>query len=205
MIVILSAKQWFKNSKKLIEEKDYLILDCTDGDETKMTHYSNTMAMNDFCIPSRLVSAMDAEIGNDFIDTSSAETLEKEFFRGSKFATSVLATMFAYLDTDTDINIFIIMRNRAYKFYRKRFMSEFCRVFPEAFPLIMIYSDDNKGKMKKSLRRDLSDSEREFLKKELEKKEKNMEDTIKPKVKKKKKKSKKNKGWGFSKKDFDLR
>lgn len=205
MIFVMGAKQWFKDSKKLIEEKDYLILDCTDGQESKMIHYSNTMGMDDFCIPSKLLHAMSSEIGDEYIDISSAEELEKEFFRSSKFATSVLATISAYLDTEREINIFIILRNRAYRYYRKRFVSEFCRVFPEAESLVVIYTDD-KNKMKKSLRKELSENEKEFLKKELLKKEKEMETNMKSKEKKKKKKkSKGSKGWGFSKKDFKLK
>ena len=199
MILLISAKDWLNDHKKLIEVKDYLILDCTDGQESKMHTYSNVVTMDNFCIPSKLLSAISKEIDDDYIDIDNAEELEKTFFRGNEFSTSVLATMSTFLRAQSDINIFIIVRNKAFKYYRKRFITEFCRVFPDADPLIKIYKHENKSKIVKILEKPISTSDRDILVKELEKKEKQMENS-KSSSKKKKKKSKKkdNKGWGFA-------
>lgn len=200
MLLLIAAKDWFKDHKKLIEVKDYLILDCTDGQETKMNTYSNTVSMDHFCIPSKLLSAMSKDIDDDYIDINNVEELEKGFFRGNEFSTSVLATMSTFLRAQTDINVFIIVRNKAFKYYRKRFITEFCRIFPDASPLIKIYKHENKSKIVKMLEKPLSTADRNVLIKELEKKEKQMENNMKPVIKKKKKKANKKdtKGWGFT-------
>lgn len=200
MLLLIAAKDWFNDHKKLIEVKDYLILDCTDGQETKMNTYSNTVSMDHFCIPSKLLSAMSKEIDDEYIDIDNVEELEKGFFRGNEFTTSVLATMSTFLRSQNDINVFIIVRNKAFRYYRKRFVTEFCRVFPDAGPLLKIYKHEKKSKIVKMLETPLSSADRNIMIEELEKKEKQMEETMKSTIKKKKKKSKKKdtKGWGFA-------
>lgn len=201
MIIVIAAKDWLKNKKKLVDPKDYIILDCTDGQETSMRNFSETVTVDDFCIPSKLLSVMNKDIGEEYVDLDNVETLEKNFFRGNKFASTVLATVSAFITAESDINIFIVIRNKAFKFYRKRFITEFCRVFPDISPYVHIYEDKHKDKIKKILVKDLEAAEKNSLIKELKKKEKEMEETAKPKLKKdkKKKKKKNNKGWGFSK------
>lgn len=210
MIFILSGKSWLKDCKKLVGYRDYLILDATDGDETKMSQFSQVVAMDNFCVPAKLLSEMARKIGDEIIDLDRVEVIEKEFFRSTKFATCVLATMRAYLCADSEmtkeINVFIIVRNKAFKYYRKRFASEFCRVFPDAAPLLFIYDEDKKEKMKKALQKELTVSDRHILEKDLRKKEIELEKRSKPEIKKKKKnkKKRKNKGWGFlDGKDYD--
>lgn len=201
MILLISAKDWFSDSKKLIEPKNYLILDATDGRETKINQFSNTLTMDNFCIPPKLLSAISKELDDDFVDIENAEELEKNFFRGDGFSTSVLATMSTLLNAESDINIFIVIRNKAFNYYRKRFKTEFCRVFPDAEPLFSIYKHEKKGKFLKELEKSLPESDREILIEELKKCEKRMEEKVKPALKKKKKKSKSKKsdkkGWGF--------
>lgn len=205
----MSAKQFLKYKEKVVVEKDYLILDCTDGQESRMNKFTSTVSMDNFIIPTKLTSVMDQTISDEYIDLDSVEELEKNFFRGKKFSTSVLATMSTFLRTedDKDINIFIVIRNKAFKYYRKKFVSEFCRAFPEAASLIYIYDSKDRDKMKKALKKNITNGERQFLKKELEKIEKRMEEEAKLELKKKKKSKKskkKSKGWGFSKGYDDL-
>lgn len=197
MIFLLSAKTWIKDCKKLVEDRNYLLVDAVDStEEADMTKFSNCIAIEYFCIPPKLLSTMAQKIDDDYIDIDRVEILEKNFFRGKQFATGVLATMRTYLDSDGEINIFIVMRNRGYKYYRNRFKSEFCRVFPDAAPLVFLY-DGDKEKAKKGFKRELSNSEKEFLKKELSKKEKELEKMHKSKKKNKKKDKKRKKGWGM--------
>ena len=202
MILLISAKDWINDSKKLVQPKDYIVLDCTDCQETGITKFSNQITMDNFCIPSKLLSAMNKDLDEDMIDIDSAETLEKEFFRGEKFRTSVLATVSTYLRPENDINVFIVVRNKAYTFYRKRFVTEFCRIFPEIQPYIKIYNREKKGKILKQIEKDLPLSDRDILLNELVKEEKKMQEDMKPLTKKKKKGKKKDKkdkkGWGFT-------
>lgn len=206
MLILMSAKDWMADSKKLIEPKDYIVLDCTDGQETAMTKFSNQMTMDNFCVPSKLISIMNKDLDDEVIDLDAAEKLEKQFFRGGEFRTSVLATISTYLRAETDITIFIVIRNKAFTFYRKRFVTEFCRIFPEIEPYIKIYNSEKKKKMLKMITEDMPNSDREYLLKELVKAEKKMEEDMRPIMKKKKKnKGKKDKkGWGFAGKFKDL-
>lgn len=203
MLFLLSAKDWIKDHKKLIEPKDYILLDATDSQETGMTKFSNAVTMDNFCVPSKLLAAMSQDLDDEFMDIRNVEELEKNFFRGGEFKTSVLATLSTYLRADTDINVFIVVRNKSFKYYRKRFISEFCRIFPDIDPLLKIYKHDDRPKFVKLAEEILPNSDRNVLIKELVKAEKKMEEEMRHTKKKKKKGKKKDtKGWGLLGKEF---
>lgn len=196
MLFVISAKQFLKYSKKLVMEKDYVILDCTDEEiSSDLTKLTGVVTVDDFAVPSKLLRVISTD-SEDILDIDSIEELEKEFFRGIKFKNAVLATMSTFITSSSDINIFIVIRNKAYKYYRKRIESEFCRVFSEAASLIHIFEGDVK-KMKSLLKKDITEKEREILLKELKKKEKEAEEWATKKKKKAKKKKKKSDGWGY--------
>lgn len=195
MIFILSAKDFIKNSKKLVEYKDYLIIDATDDDEPKLKQYQHAVTIDDFAVPSRLIRAISEDI-DDFIDIDSTEELQKKFFRGEKFLKSVLATMSTFADSNGAINIFIVVRNKAYKYYRKRFYSEFCKLIPDAFSFAYLM-DKKVMKDKSLLTKDISEKELVSLKKKIKEKEKELTELSERNKKKSKKKKHKKDGWGF--------
>lgn len=195
MIFILSLKIWDKYKKKLVEPKDYIILDATDNEDSKMLQYTNVVSMDNFCLPMKLIRTIREEDFNDAIDIDKIEELEDNFFKSENFKTSVLATMSIFLERD--VNVFIVMKNAAFKFYRKKFKAEFCKIIPDADPVVFILEKGEIDKHKKTLHLSLSEDETEILKKQVRKKEKEMEGIHKEKYKKSKKKKKSNDGWGF--------
>lgn len=195
MIFILSLKMWDKYKKKLVEPKDYIILDATDNEDSKMTQYTNVVTMDNFCLPMKLIRLIQEEDYDGIIDLDKIEELEENFFKSGNFETSVLATMNIFLERD--INVFIVMKNAAFKYYRKKFKAEFCKIIPDADPLTFILEKGDLDKHKKALKSSISNDEAETLKKQIRKKEKEMEGFHKEKRKKTKKKKKKNDGWGF--------
>ena len=196
MIFLLSLKMWDKFKKKLVEPKDYIILDATDNEDSKMTQFTNVVSMDNFCLPMKLIRVIQEEDYDGIIDVDKIEELEDNFFRSGNFETSVLATMSIFLERD--INVFIVMKNAAFKYYRKKFKAEFCKIIPDADPLIFIIDKKDFDKNKKALRASITRDEAEILKKQVRKKEKEMEGAHKEKRKKTKKKKKNNDGWGFS-------
>jgi hypothetical protein len=192
MIFLLSNKQWEKHKKKLVEPKNYLILDATDDSDAKMASFTNMVTMDNFAVPLKLLRWAGDDDFDDEIDLDRIEDLETSFFKSDKFAVSVIATMSAFLESD--INVFIVVRNKAYKFYRNKFKSEFCKVFPDAANCLVIMKNDIK-KHKKDLNYSFSSEEVNIMKKALRKKEKQMQE-ITTKAKKKSKKKIKD-GWGW--------
>lgn len=193
MIFLMSVKQWNKNKKKLVEPKDYLILDATDDSDARMTSFSNVVDMVNFAVPLKLLRLADCEEFEDEIDIDRIEELEETFFRGNRFAMSVIATMSVFLEKDN--NVFIVVRNKAFKYYKNKFRSEFVKVFPDAENCFVILKNDIR-KHKKELNYSFSREEVNLMRKALKKKEKQMEE-ITEKAKKKRNK-KRNKGWGWN-------
>lgn len=173
MIFLMSMKQWDKYKKKLVQHKSYIIMDGTDDESAKMSQYTNTVTMDAFCPPSKLLKLMseDSEL-DDIIDIDRLEELEKNYFEGLSLRNAVLATVSGLLNED-DINIFIVLRNKAFKFYKKRFRKMFIRLFDPNFEFVFILDDDYK-KNRKMLDKDLSDEAKEELSKKLKKLEEKM-------------------------------
>jgi hypothetical protein len=197
MIFLLSLKYWDKNKKKLVEPKDYIVLDATDDGEARLSSFTNVVAMDNFAIPVKLLKYSEElnEIEDDFIDLDRMQDMEKDFFRSHKFASSVAATVSVFLEKD--INVFIIIRNKAFKFYRYYFKNEFCKVFPDAANCFVVLEKDLKT-YKKELNHSFSSKEIEIMKKALRKKEKELEEDADKRKKKAKKKRKKGNGYGWS-------
>lgn len=198
MIFLLSYKTWEKNKKKLVEPKNYLILDATDDEDAKLSNLTNMVSMDNFSLPMKLLKIVDDDDFTEAIDLDKIEDMEETFFKSLKFKSSVLATMSTFLIDDGDnkggsINVFIVLRNKAFKYYRKKFKHEFLKIFKEASNCFIII-DGKVKKYTKDLEKDVDDDELEIMVKALKKKEKIMEEEMKEANNKRKKKKKK--GWG---------
>lgn len=185
MIFIMSAKQWDKNKKKLIIPKDYFIFDATDDDEAKLDRFTNTITMSGFNPPAKLVKLISKnEDLEDIIDIDKMEKLEDNFFNGLQFNNAVLSTVAGQLEND--VNIFIVLRNKVFKNYRKRILRAFTKKFEVDFTFVVIFSGDVSAN-KKELKKSLSSSEVKELKELLGKREKEMAKSYNKKKKKRNK------------------
>lgn len=185
----MSVKQWSKAKKKLVIPKNYLIFDATEDDDARMSAFTNTVTMDSMNPPVKLVKLVSKDDGtgsyDDIIDYDKIEKLEKEFFKGHQLRKAIMATVAGLLEDD--VNIFIVMRNKAFKYYKKKMKKAFERTIPVDFDYIEIFSgevDDHK----KSLKRSFTEEELHMLKKSLKKREKESEEEF---AKNKKKKNKK--------------
>ena len=179
MIFIMSAKQWDKNKKKLIIPKDYFIFDATDDDEAKLDRFTNTITMSGFNPPAKLVKLI-----SKYQDIDKMEKLEDNFFNGLQFNNAVLSTVAGQLEND--VNIFIVLRNKVFKNYRKRILRAFTKKFEVDFTFVVIFSGDVSAN-KKELKKSLSSSEVKELKELLGKREKEMAKSYNKKKKKRNK------------------
>ena len=185
MIFIMSYKQWKKNAKKLVIPKEYLIFDGTEDEGGAMDKYTNNVTMDAFNPPIKLVKLMSKSSfydDGDVIDMDKLQVLEKKFFNGVRLKNACLATISGLIENG-NINIFIIMRNKAFKIYKKRLKKTFMKLFPVDFEFIEIFSGDAKDH-KNSLRRNLSTNEIIELRTHLSKREKEMERDFTKKKKK---------------------
>lgn len=185
MIFLMSEKQWDKNKKKLVIPKDYIIFDATDDDDAKLDKFTNCVTMSGFNPPAKLVKLISkGDDVDDIIDMDKLEKLEDNFFNGMQFNNAILTTVAGQLEND--VNLFIVLRNKVFKNYRKRILRAFIKTFNVDFNFVYIFSGDAAGN-KKELKKSLSTDEVKELKELLHKREKEMEKSFK---KNKKKKSK---------------
>lgn len=152
MLYLMSEKQFKKNAKKLVEPKDYIICDATDDENGSLTKYSNVVSMHNMNPTPKLVKV---KLQKDFdsIDEYKVEKMEKKFFKSKGFITSSMACVKGLLDQDCSINMFIVMRNKAYKVYGKKFAKRIKKLFDVEFDFIFTFEDylDNKKIIKKDL------------------------------------------------------
>ena len=185
MIFIMSEKQWQKNKKKLVIPKDYFIFDATDDDDAKLDRFTNMITMSGFNPPVKLVKLVSkGEDIDDIIDFDKLEKLERNFFNGQQFTNAVMSTVAGQIEND--VNIFIVLRNKVFKFYRKRILKAFKNIFDVDFDFVVIFSGDASDN-KKELRKSLSRGDIKELKDLLSKKEKEMAKAYAKNKKKKRK------------------
>ena len=172
MIFIMSLKHWKKYKKKLIEPKDYIIFDGTEDDDGYMNRFTQNVTMDAFNPPVKLVKLAQDDDYDEILSYDKIETLEKKFFNGVKLKNAILATISGIIENG-DINIFIVMRNKAFKVYGKKLKKKFRQMFPTNFEFIEIFSGDIHDH-KRSLRYSFSQRELHDLSKILQKREDEM-------------------------------
>lgn len=182
MIFIISEKDFKKNKKKLVIPKDYIFVDATEDDTGTMSAFTNVITMDALNPPSKLIKLASKEEGDidDFIDYDKLEKLEKNYFKSLRTKQSVMALVSGMVNRD--INIFVIMRNKAYKYYAKRLAKLITSMFDVDFKFVAIFKGSY-ADMKKLMKSELDKFQLAELDSELSKNEKKME-----KVQKKKKK-----------------
>lgn len=167
MIFIMPIKTWKEYKKKLVSAKDYIIFDGTEDDDAYMSRFTNTVTMDGFNPPRKIVKAAEQRFDDDIIDYDKIEELENKFFKGLTFKNSVVATVAGIIENG-DINIFIVLKNKVYKMYKKKYTKAFNKMFPASFDFVYLVDDfsDIKPYLKDNLSRDELSELRNLLKKQ---------------------------------------
>lgn len=188
MILLMSTKDWYKNKKKFVVPKDYMIVDGTEDDDGKLVAFTNMITMDGFNPPPKLTKLASKEMDidvDDIIDYDSLEKLEDNYFHGMKLTNAMMSVVAGQLNSD--INLFIILRPKVFKRFKKKLLKRYKELFPVDFTFVEAFTGDVKDH-KKSLRDSFSDDETAQLSKALEKNEKSQEKRYKKFSKKRKKK-----------------
>ena len=173
MIFIMSVKQWNKNKKKLVEPKEYIIVDGTDDDAAKMSSYTNVVTIDSFCPPASLIKLISKDNDMlDIMDIDKIEDLEDRFFDGNGLKNAIVATIASLLEND--INIFLVLRNKVYKQYRKKLRKTFVTLLDVSAEFVKIFEGNVKD-IRKELQYTLSEGERTEMQEAVRKLEKRME------------------------------
>lgn len=136
MIFIMSEKQFMKNKKKLIKVKDYMICDCSDG--KILNKFNNSIAMEELNPPKTLIKMREAN-DRDY-DYFRSEKLENKFFKGSGFQRSTMGVV-KCLEVKGDINVFVILTNKGYKYFRKDIVKQMRRLINTERDFVYTFSD----------------------------------------------------------------
>lgn len=191
MIFILSSKTWFKYKKKLVQPKDYMLIDGTEDEDAKLSSFTNCVTMDQYNPPIRLVKllgkAEDSDDYRDILDYDRLEKLEENFFDSPNLHAAMMATVGGLLQGD-DINIFLVLRNKVFKYYAKRLKREFVKSISVSFDYITVFqSKKSPADYQQALHKSFTEKELEELEKALSERERQLEKLMKRKKKKKKK------------------
>lgn len=188
MILIMSSKDWYKNKKKLVEPKDYMIVDGTEDDDGKLVAFTNMITIDGFNPPPKLTKLASKEMDVDFddiIDFDSLEKLEENYFHGMKLTNAMMSVVAGQINSD--INLFVILRPKVFKKFKKKIIKRYKELFPVDFDFVELFTGEVKDH-KKSLRDAFTADQTEQLEKALAKNEKAQEKRYKKFNKKRKKK-----------------
>lgn len=172
----MSKNTWYKYKKKLVEPKDYMLIDGTEDDDAKLSSFTNCVTMDQFNPSLQLTKAYDKDDYDDILDYDRVDSLEEKFFHGVRLRSAILATVSGLLQNSTDINIFVVLRPKVFKYFAKKIRREFIRRVNVDFEYVVVF-----GKKKtpadyhKELRYRFTDMQLQKLEKELRDQEKQME------------------------------
>lgn len=191
MIFILASKTWHRQKKKLVQPKDYMLIDGTEDDDAKLSSFTNCVTMDQYNPPIRLVKLLgkseESDDYRDILDYDRVEKLEENFFDSPNLRAAIMATVGGLLQGD-DINIFLVLRNKVFKYYAKRLRREFIRNIAVTFDYVTVFNPKKSpADYQQALHKSFTDKELEELEKALSEREKRLEKLMKRKKKKKKK------------------
>lgn len=188
MIFIMSKKSWYKHKKKLVLPKDYMLIDGTEDDDAKLSSFTNCVTMDQFNPPIKLIKLVGKENSDDYrdiLDYDRLDKLEENFFDSPNLHAAIMATVGGLLQGG-DLNIFLILRNKVFKYYKKRLKREFIKSIAVPFDYITIFgSNASPSDFQKELSYSFTDKELRQLEDSLKAREKQMEKKIKQRRKKK--------------------
>lgn len=171
----MSEKQFKKKAKKLVEPRDYIICDGTDDDTGSLTKFSNVVSMSGFNPPSKLLKV---RIDEDFdcgIDVDKVKKMERKYFKNNTFKSSAMACVKGMLNERSgggQINMFVILRNKAYKVYGKKIQKKVIKLIGADFDFVYLFDDVEEDK--KLLRKELSRDKLKYIRRRLAKLEKSL-------------------------------
>jgi hypothetical protein len=148
MIFLISEKKWKKSAKKFVEPKDYILFDATDDETGNLTKYANVISLGGMNPPSKLLKAKEKD-GQEVIDKDKVKKMENKFFKGKEFKVSAMALIKALVQHSGDVNLFVVVKNKAYKHYAKKIKKNIEKVFDIEegdYEVIYFYEDIEENK-----------------------------------------------------------
>ena len=193
MIVLMRQKDFLKKKKSLVAPKDYVIGDVTDDATGELSKFAKTISLDGLKPPRGLVKAILSDASE--LDADKIDKLMKKFLKGDPFMNAAIGV--AINQAKSDINCFLVFKDKDFKACGKKIFKTFKKLFPtedEVFILI----DDASGKvLSKKISSDCQNELMKAAQKLIKKLEEGKAEKDKEKSKKKdkdKKKKKKKKG-----------
>ena len=175
MIFIMTDKALKKNLNALIYPKPYLIVDGMDDESAELSRkYSNTITMSSFnppskCVKARLDDDEDGFYGDYVLDDDKIDKIEKRWKNSPNMEKDITALVDTFITKD-QINIFIIMRKKAYKAFSESVKKKITSMFTDNSTerIKFVYTFDEYQDDHKSLKRDLKDKDIETIKRSVD-------------------------------------
>lgn len=193
MIAIVTEKYWEKYAKKLVEYKDYVLIDATDNEME--LRYNNCVPAENLVLPSKLMSiATDAELQRQ-TSRNKMRDIQDQFFHSEEFVRSLMEP-FEMLST-RDVNLFVILPKKVVKFFGKAYERVIQELYSGTKVEILLEKPKNYAKpLSKEIDRKVQKDIHEINKK-LDKQFKKLHAEENKGKKGKKKNKMLNKGYGF--------
>jgi len=118
MIFIISKEFFEKKGEKLVAERDYLIIDGTGATSSSIAELNGAMKCTAFDFPDRLIKKPeDAQMKYGFgIDYGKKQKkVLKKHVKSPEFIQESIASIEVLLERKSDINIFIVVKDKKHK------------------------------------------------------------------------------------------
>jgi hypothetical protein len=187
---LVSSKFWLKRAKKLVEYKDYILIDGTGDESGELSKFANVVSLDGFSMSKALIDAKKNK-DDERIDSDKRKIMERKFFdnKDKSFMLACMSVAKALIKHDGEVNIFIVIKNSAYKTYAKRMKKEMYKLLGDG-DFEFIYMEEDIENDKKLLKKNIKSKALKGIYNSLADLEKGLEKESKKKDKKKKKKSK---------------
>ena len=185
MIILMREKDFLKKKKHLVVPKDYRIADATDDTSSDIAKFANSCSVDGLKPPKDLIRALSSD--SIKLDPEKIEKSEKRYFKSEDFLHSIMGVV--ALQVKSDINIFIVFKNKDFKAFGKRIFKKVEKLFPTEKKVFFLIDDiDDKDLYKK-----ISEDTRRELQNDIDKLSKKLKKNSEESEKKKDKKKKKDK------------
>lgn len=144
-IIIIDQKSVIKDAKKIADAADYVFINGTDKEGSKLDRFTNIVSMPGFNPPAKCLKS-DKELLDS--DASIRKAL-KNWLKSKDLEKGIKASCKTLVNADGKINIVIVLRKRAYKRYGKTILKKFEAVTGVSGNYVQLYKDISKKDMRK--------------------------------------------------------
>ena len=140
MIIIIDQKTLLKDAEKIADAADYVFINGTDKEGSKLDKFTNIVNMEGFNPPAKCLKSKDDALESK----SKVKEAKKKWLKSKDLEKSIRACTKTLVDSDGKLNVVIILRKKAYKKFGKTLKKKICAVTGVKGDYVRLYEDISK-------------------------------------------------------------